>query len=79
MMFAPGINIVVVEPVAYTKRIKRTWKERLLSWTPWRAYRTEQRWHDILEDGQVVRIGDRLHMSARTKQALLRAKLFDTE
>jgi len=47
-------------------RVKRTWKKRLFS-TPWRPLLTHNtRLEEVLNDGQVVQMGDSLVMNQKT-------------
>ena len=66
-----GVPVTIAEPFKCQKLVKRTWKERLLSWTPWEAYRTEYTLVDTLKDGQILKAGNSMVMNAATwKQAV---------
>lgn len=45
-----GFRVVVVPPVSQS--VKRSWRERLLSWTPWVSHKTV--WHEVMNDKDVI-------------------------
>jgi hypothetical protein len=60
-------NRIFVQPPGLVK-IKRTWRERLFSLTPFKTFKMVLK--DMLDDGQVVRMHERLVMNQTTFQRM---------
>ena len=49
-----GVKVIVHPPVKTTKQVKRTWKERLFSLSPFTKYKSEECLCEMLEDDQII-------------------------
>tara|TARA_R110001632_G_scaffold164527_1_gene282999 strand:- start:942 stop:1211 length:270 start_codon:yes stop_codon:yes gene_type:complete len=61
-----GIPVVIANPANIEKHVKRTWKERLLSLSPWKSYKVEYELVDILEHGRIIKGHNSFIMTAST-------------
>ena len=61
-----GVDVIVQPPVKSTRQVKRTWKERLFSLSPFTKYKDEEHLCEVLEDNQVIKVEGKLIMNAAT-------------
>lgn len=67
-MIFNGMRVVIAEPIRYEFTTNRSWKDRLftLPFSPFKSTKTEVKWTNPIEDGQVVNNQSYLYMTEKT-------------